>query len=172
MDREPNRTALRAARRLERLHKRLGNCPAVCILCGYANPMFLIVVTLEWLKAHMAPISLLQNHHLWGRKHDLELTVPVCPNCHVEITENYRQEDVRMRPEPDPIANEVVILRAKAVFHEKRVRPHPRNASWLGTQSRTSLSPRYAYCLRAESCTASNALVPGDATRPQSEGSP
>ncbi len=119
MDQNPNRTALRAARRLERLHKRLGNCPAVCILCGYANPVFLIVVTLEWLEAHKVPRSLLQDHHLWGRKYDPKLTVPVCPNCHVEITEGYRQEDVSMRPGPDPIANEVFTLRAEAAFHER-----------------------------------------------------
>jgi len=119
MDRDPNRTALRAARRLDRLHKRLGYCPAGCIFCPYANPMFLIVVTLEWLKAHKVPRSVLQEHHLWGRKHDPKLTVPLCPNCHAEITEGYRQEDVRMRPEPDPFANEVVMLTADAMVHER-----------------------------------------------------
>lgn len=119
MDRDPNRTALRAARRLDRLHKRLGYCPAGCIFCPYANPMFLIVVTLEWLKKHKVPKSVLEEHHLWGRKHDPKLTVPVCPNCHAEITESYRQEGVRMRPEPDPFANEVVMLTADAVVHER-----------------------------------------------------
>ncbi len=132
MDRNPNRTALRAARRFERLHKRIGDCPAVCIFCEYANPMFLIVVTLEWLKAHKIPRSVLQEHHLWGRKHDPKLTVPVCPNCHAEITEGYRQEDVRMRPDPDPFANEVFMLTAEAVVHEKLAAAKRRRAEVLG----------------------------------------
>jgi hypothetical protein len=131
MDRKPNRTALRAARRLERLHKRLGNCPAVCIFCPYANPLFLIVVTLGWLEAHNVPRSVIQEHHLWGRKYDPELTVPVCPNCHAEITEGYRQEDISMRPEPDPIANEVFMLGAEAVFLEKWAAAKRRQAELL-----------------------------------------
>jgi hypothetical protein len=131
MDRNSNRTALRAARRLDRLDKRLCNCPAVCILCGYVNPMSLIVVTLEWLKAHKIPRSVLQEHHLWGRKHDPKLTVPVCPNCHAETTEGYRQEDVRMRPDPDPFANEVFMLTAEAVVHEKLAAAKRRRAEVL-----------------------------------------
>ena len=131
MDRNPNRTALRAARRLDRLHKRLGYCPAGCRFCPYANPMFLIVVTLEWLKTHKVPRSVLQDHHLWGRKHDPKLTVPVCPNCHAEITEDYRQEHVRMRPEPDPIANEVFMLTAEAVVHERWAAAQRRRAEVL-----------------------------------------
>ena len=131
MDRNPNRAALRAARRLDRLHKRLGNCPAVCTFCPYANPMFLIVVTVDWLKAHKVPRSVLQEHHLWGRKHDPKLTVPVCPNCHAEITESYRQEDVKMSPEPDPVANEVSMLTAEAVVHERWAAAKRRRAEAL-----------------------------------------
>ena len=131
MDRNPNRAALRAARRLDRLHKRLDNCPAVCTFCPYANPMFLIVVTLDWLKAHKVPRSVLQEHHLWGKKHDPKLTVPVCPNCHAEITEGYRQEDVSMRPEPDPIASEVFMLTAEAVVQEKWAAAKRRRAEAL-----------------------------------------
>jgi hypothetical protein len=142
MDRNPNRTALRAARRLERLHKRLGNCAAVCIFCPYANPMFLIVVTLEWLKAHKVPKSVLQEHHLWGTKHDPKLTVPVCPNCHAEITEGYQQEDVRMRPEPDPIANEVSTLTAEAVVHERWAAAKRRRAEALRVYIANQKRPR------------------------------
>jgi hypothetical protein len=93
--------------------------------------MFLIVVTLQWLKIHKVPRSVLEEHHLWGRKHDPNLTVPVCPNCHAEITEGYRQEDVRMRPEPDPIANEASRLTADAVVHERWAAAKRRRAEAL-----------------------------------------
>src|SRR4029077_1472901 len=131
MDRSSNRTALRAARRLDRLHKRIGNCAPVCTFCPYANPMFLIVVTLECLQTHKVPKSVLQEHHLWGRRLDPKLTVPVCPNCHAEITEGYRQEEVSMRPEPNPIANEVSMLTAEAVVHERWAAAKRRRAEAL-----------------------------------------
>jgi hypothetical protein len=62
MDRDPNRTALREARRLARL------IPYRCAFCGCKDPAF------EW-------------HHPFGRRHDPSFRIPVCLKHHLMLTE-------------------------------------------------------------------------------------
>ena len=59
-DSDPNRTARREMRRLSRF----GDAPLVCFLCDYVDPVGLIAVTAEWLKAQDVPRSLFEGDHI------------------------------------------------------------------------------------------------------------
>lgn len=112
MDREPNRTALREARRVQEL----GDIPSVCALCSYEGPV--ILVTFKWLKPHGVPKKLLELHHPRGRKHDPRLTIPLCRNCHGECSEGLLREGISMRSERDPRERTALSLEAQAAFFE------------------------------------------------------
>ncbi len=112
MDRDPNRTALREARRLQGL----GDTPSICAFCSYEGPV--IPVTIRWLKAHGVPKKLLEDHHPRGRKHDPELTIPLCRNCHWQCTEGLLREGISMRFERDQRERIAISLEAQAAFFE------------------------------------------------------
>ncbi len=116
IDKDPIRTAIRRTRQ----HARLAGGTPACLLCGYANPVALISVTPHWLKAHGVVVqrSLLDKDHIVGKKHDPELTAPLCRNCHAEKTDGLLQAGVSMRPELDPLARIALKMEAEAVFHE------------------------------------------------------
>lgn len=116
MDREPNRTALREARRLQKL----GDTPSVCAFCGYEGSV--IRAAVRWLKANGVPRKvvkkLLEDHHPHGNKHDPDLTIPLCRNCHGECTEGLRREGVSMRFEPNARERVARTLETQASFYE------------------------------------------------------
>jgi hypothetical protein len=112
MDRFPNPTALREARRLQSL----GDIPSVCAFCPYEG--LVIPVTAKWLKAHGVPKKLLEDHHPVGRKHDPKLMIPLCRNCHGECTEGLLREGISMRFERDPRERIALTLEAQAEFYE------------------------------------------------------
>ena len=122
MDRLPNATALREARRLQEL----GDIPSVCAFCAYEGPV--ILVTVKWLKAHGVPKKLLEDHHLDGRKYDPELTIPLCRNCHGECTEGLLREGVSMRFERDERERIALSLEAEAAFFERYAHAQRRKA--------------------------------------------
>lgn len=101
MDADPARTAARRRRKIERLGH---DCAGA--LCGYRNPCALIV----------ASRTLLEAHHIFGRKHDSGSTVVLCRNCHAEITEDLMQAAIPMKRERDPIKRAGYMLRSGAVF--------------------------------------------------------
>jgi hypothetical protein len=103
MDRNPNKTAIRNMRRLERL----GENP-VCVICGYSSPFALIPVRR----------SLLEQHHVAVKAHDAELVATLCRNCHAEITEQLLREGLNPHFEPNKIVRISLILTALAVFIE------------------------------------------------------
>jgi hypothetical protein len=114
-DVDPSRTARREMNRLSRF----GSGPLVCMDCGYADPVGLIPVTAEWLKAKGVPSSLFEGDHAVGRAHDPEFIIPICRNCHAEVTENRLRAGISMRSEPDQNTREALRLEALALFHEK-----------------------------------------------------
>lgn len=83
----------------------LGDDP-VCLLCGLANIDSLIAVSRGVLEAH----------HLVGRANDGDLTVPLCRNCHAEITEGYRDAGVPLNAPPTFLHKIAAILRAFGAF--------------------------------------------------------
>jgi hypothetical protein len=60
----------------------------------------------------------LENHHTVIEKHDSELTVLLCRNCHAEVTEDLRRAGVSTKPESDPKLRVSIMLDALAVFLE------------------------------------------------------
>jgi hypothetical protein len=114
MDRFPNATALREARRIQKL----GGVPSVCAFCGYAGRV--ILVTLKWLEAHRVPIpkELLEKHHPGGKNHQPNLTIPLCRNCHAECTENLLRAGVSMRRAVSERESIALSLEAEALFFE------------------------------------------------------
>jgi hypothetical protein len=69
---------------------------AACLLCGKTTPEALL----------LAKRSLLESHHVVAEANDPDLEVPLCRDCHAEITEgmlsagvDHRHERVRTVPE-------------------------------------------------------------------------
>ncbi|MBA2684043.1 MAG: hypothetical protein H0U66_06105 [Gemmatimonadaceae bacterium] len=91
-------------RRLRR-EEQFGAC-ASCALCGMAN---IDVLT-------PAPRSFLESHHAVGRANDNGLTVPLCRNCHAEVTEGYRNAGVPLNLPPTFLHKLVAVLRALGAF--------------------------------------------------------
>src|SRR4051812_6665246 len=92
------------ARRASR-ERKLGHA-ATCMLCGEA----------QWESLVTAPKSLLEAHHVVGNANDVELTVPLCRNCHAKLTEQLRQNGTSME-QPRTILDRIVaILRGLAAF--------------------------------------------------------
>lgn len=58
----------------------------------------------------------IEKHHVAGRNHDPELTVPLCTACHGQITENLRRADVNMQSTRDSVERVRRALKATAVF--------------------------------------------------------
>jgi len=116
VDRLPNATALREARRLQEL----GDMQSVCAFCGYEG--LVICAMVRWLKVHGVRRrflkKILEDHHPHGKKHDPELTIPLCRNCHGECTEGLLRENVSMRFERNPCERTARTLEAQAAFFE------------------------------------------------------
>ena len=98
----------RAARRTKELRDKLGSEEPVCLYCGYA----------EIAPLRRVSRRILENHHLLGRNHDPNLTVPVCPNCHALQHERLLDASVDLRPEADPLRRVITMLYAEAVHLE------------------------------------------------------
>lgn len=77
-----SRTAVRAARRARRF-----GADAVCVLCGFSNPIALILVSR----------TLLEEHHVYGANNDDNTRVPLCRNCHALVTEGIQATGATMR---------------------------------------------------------------------------
>lgn len=94
---DPIAAEARRAKRAERVGEN-----ATCILCGHGNIDALTLVTR----------SLLESHHIVGRENDVELTAPLCRNCHAEVTEGYRDAGVSLKRPPTFLHRLAAILRA------------------------------------------------------------
>jgi hypothetical protein len=94
---------------------------AVCALCGYANPVALIA----------ANKTLLEEHHVFGAAFDDGTRIPLCRNCHAEITEGIRATGVSMRPQPSLFENLIGANKAHEVYYRCAAMTCARNASEL-----------------------------------------
>jgi hypothetical protein len=101
IDRDPIRTDARREAR----NARLGPNP-VCVLCPERRPSALTPVTRQFL----------QLHHVAGRANDKRLVVPLCLNCHADITEKYRAAAVPLDPPPTLLHRVLGCLRGVAAF--------------------------------------------------------
>jgi hypothetical protein len=108
-DHDPVRTALREARR----QQRLGDCVDVCIICG--EPA-LRTVSNRFGEAHGISRSLVEQHHVVGKQRDTKLVVPLCLTHHWKMTVRLREENVSMRREQDQRKFVAQCLRALIAF--------------------------------------------------------
>jgi len=139
MDLNPNRTALREARRLQRL----GDLPSICAFCSYVGPV--ILVTRRWLKAHEVSKSFLEYHHPFGRNHDSELKIPLCRNCHGECTEGLLRAGISMRFERTRRERIASCLEAQAAFFENFARSQRRLADRVRSADNFHTNPSRAH---------------------------
>lgn len=93
MDLDPNRTALREARRLSRVNSYR------CAFCGCKDRAF------EW-------------HHPFGMRHDPLFKIPVCFKHHRMLTEGQLQGRISLSFERDPRKRVLHILEAEIAFME------------------------------------------------------
>jgi hypothetical protein len=115
IDRAAVKTVIRRVRR----DTRLGDGPKVCFRCGYADPISLIAINANWLRSQglSLPHTLQEDDHVVGRRHDIEFKVPICRNCHAEVTELRRVAGISMNFQPDQELREAQRLEALALFH-------------------------------------------------------
>jgi hypothetical protein len=92
MDSDPNRTALRESHRIQQLQLD----SHVCLICG--EPA-LKTVSVQFAQTHGIPRSLIERHHVVGRKRDAELMVNVCLTHHWLLTTGLLREGVDMQAE-------------------------------------------------------------------------
>lgn len=92
-DRDPRRTARRAARQRER--ERLGVAVPPCVLC-------------------------IEEHHTAGRHHDAKLTAPLCERHHRGIHEEMLKAGIPLSFEPNPIKRVANALRAVALYDRRK----------------------------------------------------
>lgn len=116
IDHNPIKTDVRRRKRQDRFD----NADPRCIFCGYPEIEALTAVTLEWLKSHgsCVPKALTELHHVVGKKHDSDLVVPLCLNCHRLVTEDLARAGISMHPERDSKTLVALMLDALASFFE------------------------------------------------------
>jgi hypothetical protein len=122
IDQDPIRTDRRRRRRQERF----GSSNPICVLCGWPHIETLTPVTIGWLYAHGIEL-----HHAWLKAHDPDFVMPLCLNCHRQVTEGIACAGVNEKPEPDPVKRAVHMLNAMAVFDEARAASSRRLAADL-----------------------------------------
>jgi len=105
VNRDPIRTAARAARRRDRLRG-----ATTCLICG--EP--------ELVKLTPASKGLLEFHHIAGRNNDPHLGVALCRNCHAKLTESQLRADIHLiaAPERSVLVRHADAHDARAIFFE------------------------------------------------------
>jgi hypothetical protein len=111
MDRNPDGTALREARR----HQKFGANSPFCLICGQPA---LKIVTAALAEARGIPRGVIADHHVVGCRRESSLTAPLCLSCHWLVTTNLLRESISMRAEQDSNQFVASCLIALAVFLE------------------------------------------------------
>lgn len=104
-------SAATAARVSKRLRK-FGPNP-ICWRCSYQNPVGLVAPDAPTVAKL---INTFEAHHVVGQRHDADLTIAVCRNCHAELTEGLRVDGVPMRAQPSFAETLIACLTALAYF--------------------------------------------------------
>jgi hypothetical protein len=118
------RNPVRAARRETELRERLGSERPLCIYCGCSELVALRRVSHE----------ILQEHHVFGRNHDLDVIVYLCRNCHALLHEGLLDAGVDLKRKTDPITQIATMLRAEAVHFEMLANSKRQQATLLEGQ--------------------------------------
>jgi hypothetical protein len=116
-----SRNPVRAARRKTELRDRLGAERPSCLYCGYTDLIALRQVSRKFLP----------EHHVFGRKHDPDLVVFACLNCHAVMHELLSDAGIELREVPEPVMQVATMLRAEAVHFEMLANSKRRQAGIL-----------------------------------------
>lgn len=111
MDRDPVKTAVRRARRQQRL-----GSEASCAFCGVPDQESLRSVDDPKLRDRIRQ-RLLERHHPLGSAQDPELTITLCRNCHALATESLRCADVHMVIQGNPLDRQIASSKAWGAFY-------------------------------------------------------
>jgi hypothetical protein len=114
-----NKHPIRAASRELKRRERLNRGYWCCFRCTAMLLEGFIPVSLDWLEKRGIPSGLLEAHHVVGKAHDAELTVPLCRNCHALATEDLLRAGVSMKPTADRRTLAEIRLEASATFLER-----------------------------------------------------
>ena len=94
---------------------------AVCQWCGYSNPVALLMVEK----------TLLEEHHVFGAANDDGTRIPLCRNCHAEMTVGIQETGATMRHQRSIFETLVEVNKALEVFHKSAAIAHGKFASDL-----------------------------------------
>ena len=111
MDRDPVETAVREARREQRLGR-----DAACVLCGLRDLESLCEVRKGSPLFAVIRKILLEEHHVYGRANDPNWKCTLCRNCHARVSESQRREKVPMKPQADILDRAMARRKALAAF--------------------------------------------------------
>lgn len=109
-------TAATAARRARR--GRMFPADTACVVCGYNNPIALVLVEK----------TVLDEHHVLGRKIDDAARMVMCRNCHALVTEDLLASGVSMEGASNILETMVQVQAALAVTHRTLGDAHGRFA--------------------------------------------
>jgi len=96
--------AQRAVRKGRR--RRMFDADAVCILCGWSNPIALRTIGR----------TLLEEHHVVGVNNNDDARIPVCRNCHELLSEACRDLGAEMGTQRSLLETLAEMLRIRCVF--------------------------------------------------------
>jgi hypothetical protein len=120
LDRDPVKTAVRRARRQQRL-----GSEASCAFCGVADQESLRIVDDPKLIERIRQI-LLERHHPLALAQDPDLTIILCRNCHALATESLRCADVPLEIQGNPLDRQIARGKAWGTFHGDAARSEDR----------------------------------------------
>ncbi len=126
MDRDPVETAVREARREQRLGR-----DAACVLCGLRDLESLCEVRKGSPLFAVIRKILLEEHHVYGRAIDSDFKCTLCRNCHAQVSESQRCEKVPMKQQKNILDRAIARRKALACFFRDVARAEDREAEEL-----------------------------------------
>ena len=117
MDRDPIATAVREAKREQRLGR-----DAVCVLCGVRDLETLREVPKGSPLLSLVRKILLEEHHVCGRANDPDWKCILCRNCHARASESQLREKVSLKLQENVLDRKIARRKALACFHRDAAR--------------------------------------------------
>ena len=127
MDRDPIATAVREAKREQRLGR-----DAVCVLCGVRDLETLREVPKGSPLLSLVRKILLEEHHVCGRANDPDWKCILCRNCHTRASESQLREKVPLKRQKDILDRTIARRKALACFLRDAARAEDLEAEELG----------------------------------------
>lgn len=138
MDRDPVQTAVRSAKRDQRL-----GLDTDCSWCGVQNLEIRKSVPKLSRLGQFILKSLLERHHVCGKANDSDLTIILCPTCHARANESLLRADVSLEAPKHILDRMIRRHMGMAAFHRDAAEAEDREAEDLD-RFRDSLDREYS----------------------------